>query len=376
VAGGVVELTRELVRTETINPPGDEARAADLLAARLEAAGLEVTAHELGGPERTSLVARWPGRGDAPALCLTGHLDTVPLGGSDWSHDPLGGEVDGDRLYGRGTSDMKGGVAAIVVAAERVAALGRGRAGLELVLCAGEETGCDGALALARADGALGEVGALLVAEPTTNYPCVAHKGVVWLDALADGRTAHGSMPHLGDNAIHKLARAIVALEGFSFDADAHPLLGEPTLNVGTVSGGININSVPDRARAGLDVRTVPGLDADAVVAQLAAAAGDDVRIETRIALDPVDTDPDGEWVREVFAVMAPLAGERDVEPRGLAYFTDACALVPAYGTPPAIVCGPGDADQAHRTDESCSVAALEAAADGFFEIARRWCGL
>jgi succinyl-diaminopimelate desuccinylase len=376
VAGDVVELTRELVRTETINPPGNEARAADLLAARLERAGLEVTAHELGGPERRSLVARWPGRGDAPALCLTGHLDTVPLGGSEWARDPLGGEVDGDRLHGRGASDMKGGVAAIVVAAERVAALGRGRAGLELVLCAGEETGCDGALALARADGALGDAGALLVAEPTTNYPCVAHKGVVWLDALAEGRTAHGSMPHLGDNAIHKLARAIVALEDFAFDAEPHSLLGDPTLNVGTVAGGININSVPDRARAGLDVRTVPGLDADAVAAQLRAAAGDEVRIETRLALDPVDTDPDDEWVREVFAVMAPLAGERGIEPRGLAYFTDACALVPAYGTPPAIVCGPGDADQAHRTDESCSVSALEAAADGFFEIARRWCGL
>jgi succinyl-diaminopimelate desuccinylase len=376
VAAGVVELTQELVRTETINPPGNEARAADLLAARLDAAGLEVTAHELGGPGRTSLVARWRGGGNAPALCLTGHLDTVPLGGSDWARDPLGGEIDGDRLYGRGASDMKGGVAAIVVAAERVAALGRGRAGLELVLCAGEETGCDGALALARADGALGRAGALLVAEPTTNYPCVAHKGVVWLDALAQGRTAHGSMPHLGDNAIHKLARAIVALEGFAFDAEPHPLLGEPTLNVGTVSGGINVNSVPDRARAGLDVRIVPGLGADTVAAQLRAAVGDDVRIETRLALDPVDTDPDDPWVREVFGVMGPLAGERSVEPRGLAYFTDACALVPAYGTPPAIVCGPGDADQAHRTDESCSVAALEAAADGFFEIARRWCGL
>ena len=376
MAAGVVELTQELVRTETINPPGNEARAADLLAARLDAAGLEVTAHELGGPGRTSLVARWRGGGNAPALCLTGHLDTVPLGGSDWARDPLGGEIDGDRLYGRGASDMKGGVAAIVVAAERVAALGRGRAGLELVLCAGEETGCDGALALARADGALGRAGALLVAEPTTNYPCVAHKGVVWLDALAEGRTAHGSMPHLGDNAIHKLARAIVALEGFAFDAEPHPLLGEPTLNVGTVSGGINVNSVPDRARAGLDVRIVPGLGADTVAAQLRAAVGDDVRIETRLALDPVDTDPDDPWVREVFGVMGPLAGERSVEPRGLAYFTDACALVPAYGTPPAIVCGPGDADQAHRTDESCSVAALEAAADGFFEIARRWCGL
>ena len=378
-ADGVVELTRELVRTETINPPGDEARAARVLAARLEAAGLEVVTHELDSPERTSLVARWPGRdGDAPALCLTGHLDTVPLGGSDWERDPLGGDVADDRLHGRGASDMKGGVAAIVVAAERVAALGRGRAGLEVVLCAGEETGCDGALALARADGALGHCGALLVAEPTTNYPCVAHKGVVWLEMLARGKTAHGSMPHLGDNAIAKLARAIVALERFAFDAEAHPLLGEPTLNVGTASGGLNINSVPDRARAGLDVRTVPGLDGDAVAAQLAAAAGDEVRIETRLALDPVDTDPDDAWVREVFEVMGPLAGaDADaVEPRGLAYFTDACALVPAYGTPPAIVCGPGDADQAHRTDESCSVAALEAAAEGFFEVARRWCGL
>jgi succinyl-diaminopimelate desuccinylase len=377
VAGdGVVELARELVRTETINPPGDEARAARILAARLESAGLEVVAHELDGPERTSLVARWPGSGDAPALCLTGHLDTVPLGGREWDHEALGGDVNGDRLYGRGASDMKAGVAAIVVAAERVAALGRGRAGLELVLCAGEETGCDGALALAHADGVLGDCGALLVAEPTTNYPCVAHKGVVWLDMLAEGRTAHGSMPHLGDNAVHKLARAIVALEDSAFDADEHPLLGAPTLNVGTVSGGININSVPDRARAGLDVRTVPGLDGDAVAAQLRAAAGEDVRIRTRLALDPVDTDPDDEWVRQVFEVMGPLAGADPVEPRGLAYFTDACALVPAYGTPPAIVCGPGDADQAHRTDESCSVAALEAAADGFFQIARRWCGL
>jgi len=119
----------------------------------------------------------------------------------------------------------------------------------------------------------------------------------------------------------------------------------------------------------------VPGLDADAVLAQLAAAAGDEVRIETRLALDPVDTDPGDAWVQEVLAVMAGIVGEAP-EPRGLAYFTDAAALVPAYGTPPAIICGPGDADQAHRTDESCSVSALEAAADGFFEVARRWCGL
>jgi len=371
VAAAVVELTRELVATRTINPPGDEARAASLVGARLEAAGLEVTAHELA-PGRTSLVARTRTRGARPALCLTGHLDTVPLGRADWSRDPFEGETDGDRLYGRGTSDMKGGTAAIVVAAERLAALGEGDAGLELVLCAGEETGCEGALAMRDL---LGRCGGVLVAEPTTNYPCVAHKGVVWADAVTRGRTAHGSMPHLGENAIYKLARAAARLEDFTLEAEEHPLLGMPTVSLGTLSGGININSVPDFATAGIDVRTVPGMSGDAVLAALRERLGEEVELEPRVVLDPIDTDPSGEWVQEVFEVMAPLIGEAP-EPRGLAYFTDAAALAPAYGTPPTIICGPGDAEQAHRTDESCSMEALEASAEGLFEIGRRWCGL
>ena len=375
MAADVVELTRELVATRTINPPGDEAQAASLVGARLEAAGFSVEAHEFDAG-RVSLVARWGVSGDRPSLCLTGHLDTVPLGKADWSVDPFSGETDGDRLFGRGTSDMKGGTAAIVVAAAQVAASGGSpSAGLELVLCAGEETGCEGALALARADGMLGRCGAVLVAEPTTNYPCVAHKGVVWADAVARGKTAHGSMPHLGENAIYKLARAVGRLEDFALEADEHPLLGLPTVSLGTFSGGININSVPDHATAGIDVRTVPGLDGDAVLDALRARLGDEVELEPRVMLDPIDTDPDGEWVQDVFAVMEPLIGETPA-PRGLAYFTDAAALSPAYGDPPTIICGPGDAEQAHRTDESCSMAALEAAAEGFFEISRRWCGV
>ena len=136
MSGAVVELTRELVAIQTVNPPGEEEKAASLLAARLSEAGFDVSAHEFA-PGRTSLVARLAG--DGPSLCLTGHLDTVPLGRADWSVDPFSGETDGDRLFGRGTSDMKGGTAALVVAAERVAALGGSRsAGLELVLCAGE----------------------------------------------------------------------------------------------------------------------------------------------------------------------------------------------------------------------------------------------
>ena len=221
----------------------------------------------------------------------------------------------------------------------------------------------------------LGRCGAVLVAEPTTNYPCVAHKGVVWADAVARGRTSHGSMPHLGENAIYKLARAVLALEDSSLEAPEHPLLGAPTVSLGTFSGGININSVPDYATAGIDVRTVPGIDGDAVLGALRERLGDEVELEPRVMLDPIDTDPGDEWVGDVFAVMEPLIGEAPA-PRGLAYFTDAAALSPAYGSPPTIICGPGDAEQAHRTDESCSMSALEAAAEGFFEIARRWCGL
>lgn len=369
----VVELTRALVAANTINPPGNEAAAAEVAGARLEAAGFAVAVHELA-PGRPNLVARWPGRSDRPALGLCAHLDVVPLGEAGWTRDPFAGEIDGDRLYGRGTSDMKGGAAAIVVAAERLARLGRGEAGLEVVLCAGEETGCDGALALAGA-GPLGHIGALLVAEPTSNYPCVAHKGVAWLRATATGRTAHGSMPHLGDNALYKLARAIGRLEAFELDGEPHPLLGRPTLSVGTAAAGININSVPARAVAGIDVRTIPGLTADHVAARLREALGPDVTVEITLDLAPIDTDPNDPWVADVYDAMESHLGERPA-PRGLAYFTDAAALTPAYGSPPTIICGPGDAAEAHRTDESCSVTSLEAAAGGFFDVARRWCGL
>ena len=229
------------------------------------------TSSRRGGPASS----RGPApRGERPALCLTGHLDTVPLGGADWSRDAFGGEIDGDRLYGRGTSDMKGGTAAIVVAAERVAALGEGAAGLELVLCAGEETGCEGALALAQADGALGQVGALLVAEPTTNYPCVAHKGVVWPDAVA--RRAHRPRLDAAPGRERDLqARAGGgAARGLLARGREHPLLGDADRLLGTMSGGININSVPDFATAGIDVRTVPGLSGDDVLARARGAAG------------------------------------------------------------------------------------------------------
>lgn len=369
MASDVVGLARELVALDTVNPPGREAAAARLLAGRLERAGLQVDLHAMAA-DRASLVARWLGRRDAPALAFVGHLDTVPLGEAPWSVAPYGGEVDGDRLYGRGSSDMKGAVAAMVVAAERLAAAGRGEAGVTLILVAAEETGCEGSRALAATATALGEVGAMVVGEPTANLPHVGHKGVAWIEAETVGRAAHGSMPHLGRNALYPLARAIAAWEGHVV-GQPHPLFGAPSLSVGWAAGGVGVNTVPDRARAMLDVRTVPGITGADVLAGLRHRAGDDA-VALRLVLDlpAVLSDRDDPWIRDVHAVMgSPADGLR-----GLPYFTDAAALIAACGAAPVAILGPGDPQQAHRTDEYCQVSAIERAADAYLELATRWC--
>ena len=347
---------------------------AALLATRLETAGLEVRTHELA-TGRSGLVARTPSRERRPALCLTGHLDVVAVGDAPWLHDPFGADVDGDRLYGRGSSDMKGGLAAIVGAVEQLAGRWDGAdAGVEVVLTCGEETGCDGARAVAES-GLLGEVGAVLVAEPTANEPRIAHKGVLWLQAQTMGEAAHGSAPNRGRNAIVALASAVAGLDGLDFDVPDHHLLGGPTVNVGTFRGGANVNSVPDYAMAELDIRLVPGLDPDRALTVVRERMGPAVELTPMLSLPVVETAAGDAWVGQVLDVLEPLLGRRP-EPAGMAPFTDAAVLTPAYGGPPTIVCGPGDPGQAHRTDEWCSIARIEEAVEAYVEIARHWCAL
>src|SRR5207237_406009 len=157
-----VELTKRIVRIDTINPKSPERPCAELLAKLLEGAGFTVRLHEFA-KGRASLVARREGGGKA--LAFVGHLDTVPLGAAPWTRDPFAGETHEGRLYGRGSSDMKSGVAAMVAAALELAHAPLRRAGVALVLVAGEETGCEGAAHLASVPGALGEASAMIVGE-------------------------------------------------------------------------------------------------------------------------------------------------------------------------------------------------------------------
>jgi len=366
----VLDLLAELVRGRSVaTGEGFLARRAGAL---LDGSGFKLTT--VGWePGREQLIAR-AGSPSAP-LTLTGHLDTVPVDASQWAVDPWGAERDGDRMIGRGTSDMKSGVAALLVAAAKHAGRPHECRGIQIVLTAGEETGCTGAAMLQRSDLAVG--GPLVVAEPTANRLVPGHKGAQWMRLIAKGRAAHGSAPELGDNAVVRLARAAVALH----DHAAWPTderFGSVTANVGLFMGGVQVNVVPDAAHMLLDLRTVPGADGSALRGTVTTLAGEGVTVEDYVVLPVVDTQLDHPFVDLVRQALV-LAGQ-DAEPQPPArFFTDAsvlAALLAAEGGAPAptVILGPGEPNQCHVVDEWCSMTKVKAAVEIYAVLINRWC--
>jgi succinyl-diaminopimelate desuccinylase len=357
-------IAQDLVRINTVNPPGNELEAMRHVGALLEVAGFSVTSYELAA-QRCSLIAELDGSGDEPPLCFTGHLDTVPLGNEPWSFDPFGGEIADGRLCGRGSTDMKGGIGAIVDAAVR-ASTRRRRRGIRLVLTAAEETGCEGAQHLAKSR-ALEAVSAIIVAEPTSNVPLIGHRGVLWLELRLHGRAAHGSTPERGDSALVKAASTISALHDHKFDVPPHDWLGAASVNVGYCHSGRNVNVVPDSADIGLDIRTIPGLDHATVYQEVSQAAAN-ADITRLLDLPPVFTEPADPWFQRVRQVASTICGTT-FAPQTAPYFTDASVLAPNSGNPPVIILGPGELACAHCVDEYCDVAKIEQAAEIFLEL-------
>ncbi|HUP30884.1 MAG TPA: M20 family metallopeptidase [Usitatibacter sp.] len=366
-------LTRELLAFNTINPPGMERACARHLGKLLEDAGYAVAYHEFA-EGRTSLIAQVGGDDTRPPICFTGHIDTVPLGAAPWTRDAFAGETDGDRIYGRGSTDMKSGIAAFVAAAVALAPHLARTPGVVLVITAGEEIGCEGAKYLADHQ-LLGRAGAIVVAEPTANYPYVGHKGLAWFEVETRGVTAHGSMPEVGENAIVKMADVIHDLQHFRFPVESHPTMGKPTLNVGTIRGGLNTNSVPDEARITVDTRTVPGIEHAHLCQSLQALLAPRGATVRKIVDTPsLYTPPDNEWVQQVFEICTPFLGERP-QPRTITFSTDGADLSRGYGGPPTVIVGPGEPTLAHQTDEWCSLERTRQSVELFSTLMRRWSG-
>jgi acetylornithine deacetylase/succinyl-diaminopimelate desuccinylase family protein len=365
-----VELLQRLVRAPSPNPPGDERVVQEVARSYLEAIpGVTVEDHGVS-PSRPMLVARLPGARPGRTIVFGGHVDTVPTG-DGWTRDPFGGEVEAGRLYGRGASDMKGGVAGMLVALRRIAQAPRTWAGEVVVHVVPDEEpgGQQGAELLLRRGLLVAD--AAIITEPSELCVYRAQKGNIFAAARVHGRSAHGSMPERGDNAISRAARLIVDLEerlSARIGDRVHPLLGPATLSVGTIAGGRRTNVVPDECVVTIDRRVVPQERLDAAVAELEEFIGDRAQLTVEHAGAAFDT-AESHWVvrAAVDAVGAVRGAAMPIG--GLVGSSDARYYADGAGIPTIIV-GPGSMTQAHVRDEWVDVRLLGQSVEVYRRIA------
>ncbi len=366
----VVELTRKLLAFNTINPPGNEAAIAGFTAGILEDHGFTVRLYPFEA-DRLHLVAEKGITTENGALVFSGHFDTVPLGAAPWIADPFSGEITGDKIFGRGSSDMKAGVAAMITAAVSETTTPAKGNGIRLIFTAGEELGCQGMQHLVSVIENPGRASAIIIGEPTANIPAVGHKGALYFRAVTKGKTAHSSMPSKGINAIYKAARGIVTIEQMTFNAREDKLLGFPTINVGKIQGGMNINSVPDHAEFTIDVRTTKGLDHTEIIGYLTGLLGPEIMLEKLVDLEAVSTDPDDPFIRMVYS-LCDSEGISMPGPAALPYVTDGSVLQHLYPGTPLVILGPGQPEMAHQTDEFCYLSRIRQAEEIYRKIIRK----
>jgi succinyl-diaminopimelate desuccinylase len=366
-----ISIAQKLIAFDTRNPPGNERAIAEFIGSLLTNHGFDVNYHQFT-ETRWGVIADYNSSSSKPALVLSGHLDTVPLGKTKWQVDPFSGVIKDGKLFGRGSSDMKGALAAMIVAAIQVAETTQLANGLKLIFTASEEKGCEGALNLIKSHQNLGEASAIIIGEPTANLPAIGHKGALFIYARTTGVTAHSSMPEKGENAIYKAARAISKLEDFRSDIAIDPLLGLPSINVGMISGGLNPNSVPDFAEFTIDVRSTTSMRHDEIVEKLQQYLGNEVALEPFIDLEAVVTKETDHFVRLVYQSIGRPEGQTDA-PIILPYATDASILQKYYRGVPIVILGPGQPELAHQTDEFCYVEAIQRAVALYYDIILQW---
>jgi acetylornithine deacetylase len=370
------ELLAQLVAIDSVNPtlvPGGagEAQIAAFVADWLREHGLEVTVDE-PLPGRPSVVGVARGTGGGASLMLNAHLDTVNVDGMDRPHEPV---VRDGRLYGRGAYDMKGGLAAIMVAG--AAAARDGLSGDVIVTAvADEEHSSEGVQSVLRR----WRANACIVTEPTHLCACVAHKGFVWAELETQGRAAHGSRADLGVDAIVGMAPALAGIPALQrrLDAHGHPLLGAASLHASLISGGQELSSYPERCVLEVERRTLPGespADVERELQELLALAREaDPRLTTQLRMglvrEPFQVDRSAGIVATLRAAAAQTLGT-EPEIVGHKAWMDA-AFIAAAGIP-TVVFGP-TGEGAHAIEEHVELESVEQVAEVVIETARRFC--
>ena len=362
-SSSLTELAAELVRIDSVNPDlvaggAGEGELARFVADWLADARLEVEVEEVA-PGRPNVVGRARGSGGGPTLLLNAHMDTV---GYEGMEAPLEPRFEDGRLYGRGAYDMKGSLAAIMVAGAEAAQAGL-RGDVLVAAVADEEVYSIGAEAVARGY----QADAAIVAEPTELRLVVAHKGFVWMEVETRGRAAHGSRPDLGEDAIVAMGSVLTGLGALAealLGNPAHPLLGSGSVHASLIGGGVELSTYPESCVLGLERRTVPGETVELVERQLREIAGS-AEIRTTFVREPFEV------AQEEPVVQAVIRHAGDPEVAGVPFWADS-AVFAAAGIP-TVVFGPGG-EGAHAQVDWVDLADLERCKDVYVAVARELC--
>ncbi len=353
-----LSLLQDLVRIDSTNVSHADSNARraeepiiENLSQRCQELGMEVRRHRVQAG-RDNLTAHWPELKGRPTVAFQAHVDTVGAGGM--TIDPFAADVRDGKLWGRGACDAKGSLATFLAALRIARDAGMPLADdTHLIATVGEETGCEGAIALME-EGF--RVDACIVGEPTSCRVVTAHKGSLWFKLVARGEPSHAAMPDAGRNAIYALGRALGFIEGPYQEllrGRRHPLLDHPTISVGLVAGGQAVNIVAPRAEADVDVRYLPGQSHVEIARDFAdrlrrALPDDAFDIEDVRGFPAMEADPDGPLVRNLLACSRDITGQQ--EPKGVFYFADSGPFH-AAGIE-CVLFGPGDIAHAHKAKE------------------------
>jgi acetylornithine deacetylase len=373
-----IRLLRELVAVNSVNPtlvagaPGEHEVAA-VIAHEMRRSGLDVSV-EMVAPGRPNVIGVLDGRAKGRTLMLCGHTDTVGVTGMTDPFTPV--ERDG-RIYGRGSQDMKGGVAAMISAAATIAAHGGLASGRLIVAAVADEEhssiGADALVKTWRADAAI-------VTEPTDLEIAVGHKGFAWVEILVEGKAAHGSRPAEGQDAILRLGRVLTRLEALDRTLQArppHPLVGTGSLHASIVEGGRELSSYPDRAVLQMEWRMLPSEPESIAVEEVQRILDELAREDStfrgsataRFSRPGYEVPAEHELPQLLAKAFAHVGGRPRIT--GASFWTDAAVL--GHAGIPSILFGPGGAGL-HSIEEYVNVADVLLCRDALVELARRFC--
>ncbi|MHC4570619.1 MAG: M20 family metallopeptidase [Planctomycetota bacterium] len=364
---------KKLIGAETTAEKGELA-AAEAISAELCKSGVDCQI-DSWDTNRANLIAQIPAAelnstGHRTALLFACHLDVVGSGETKWKHPPFSGVESEGKIYGRGSADMKGGIAAIVTAARQIVESGVKLEGdIILFAAAGEETDSCGAKRFIRNWGGMPRLAGVVLPEPTDFEVITAHRGMLWLKVKTGGKAAHGSTPELGINAIASMKTFLNELDNFRIRVEPHKLLGGYSMSVNTIAGGKEINVVPNECEIKIDIRTLPGQNCQEIISDFerifARLKQENSQFEASISLvrevGALETDSNCDFVKDFCSAVGRA------ETKAVGFTTDGPHFAP-LGVP-VVIFGPGKPDICHKPDEYIEISDVEKAVEYYKSI-------